>query len=301
MESENSITEMELATAPITHAELQSIAEPSESFVGNWHKLTSTTNWEKGRIIFQWRAKLMDSGVSSRLYSDPAWSRLVGEVSAQHVGRLRRTYQRFADDYEQYSGLHWSHFYAALDWNDAEMWLEGAVQNKWSVAKMRFQRWEALGAIKDQKPDVRDIVITPGDEGISLIQPPKRGEGLVRIDDQPGIQGPNLSEQRIQGPVFEGPDFGDELSSDSAKAQKGSSAAETKRVDIELLLAEMPDDIAEPFKQLRAAIEKLKQNDWKTIKRIKIVALINDLKQLLRTVPNTNANLTDKSENKDGN
>ena len=27
----------------------------SDSFVGRWNTLVSTTNWEKGRIIQQWR------------------------------------------------------------------------------------------------------------------------------------------------------------------------------------------------------------------------------------------------------
>ena len=49
-------------------------------------------------------------------------------VDAPHTGRLRRVYQRFALMREEYHGLYWSHFQAALDWDDAEMWLEGAVQ-----------------------------------------------------------------------------------------------------------------------------------------------------------------------------
>jgi hypothetical protein len=32
-----------------------------------------------------------------------------------------------------------------LDWDDAEMWLEGAVQSGWSVSQMRGQRCEAMG------------------------------------------------------------------------------------------------------------------------------------------------------------
>src|SRR5690606_12131349 len=73
------------------------------------------------------------------------WSRRVGNVTPQHVGRLRRAFERFGAVRQEYRGLFWSHFQAALDWDDAEMWLEGAVQNQWSISEMRHQRWEALG------------------------------------------------------------------------------------------------------------------------------------------------------------
>src|SRR5262245_43352611 len=102
--------------------------EVSLPFVGRWNHLVSDTNWEKGRIICQWREALQVTKVSPVEYSDEAWSRRVGGVTGQHVGRLRRVFQRFGDSYSRYHGLYWSHFYAALDWDDAEMWLEGAVQ-----------------------------------------------------------------------------------------------------------------------------------------------------------------------------
>ncbi|HMP07031.1 MAG TPA: hypothetical protein PJ982_11815, partial [Lacipirellulaceae bacterium] len=117
----------------------------AEGFVGQWNRLVSTTNWEKGRIICQWREALEQSGAAVTEYSDEAWAQLVGGVSSQHVGRLRRVFQQFGSAFDQYEGLYWSHFQAALDWDDAEMWLEGAIHNRWSVSQMRGQRWETLG------------------------------------------------------------------------------------------------------------------------------------------------------------
>src|SRR6478735_7734535 len=100
----------------------------SQPFVGQWNRLVSTTNWDKGRIINDWRQALVAQDAAVTEYSDEAWGRLVGGVTGQHVGRLRRVSQRFGASQHQYAGLFWSHFQAALDWNDAEMWLEGAVQ-----------------------------------------------------------------------------------------------------------------------------------------------------------------------------
>ena len=121
------------------------IEEASAEYLGKWNRLVSTTNWEKGRIICQWREALQEAGAEPASLTDDAWSRQVGSVSPQHVGRLRRVYQQFGEVRGQYSGLYWSHFQAALEWPDPELWLEGAVQNGWSVAEMRQRRGEAMG------------------------------------------------------------------------------------------------------------------------------------------------------------
>ena len=77
-------------------------------YVGQWNRLVSTTNWEKGRIICQWREALLAAGAPVTDYSDEAWAQLVGGVTSQHVGRLRRVSQRFGGDFDQYPGLYWS-------------------------------------------------------------------------------------------------------------------------------------------------------------------------------------------------
>ena len=111
--------------------EAVSIDTTTQPFVGRWNRLISTTNWEKGRIIHEWREAAIESGASATEYSDQTWSELVEGVSGQHVGRLRRVYERFGSNYQDYEGLFWSHFQAAIDWDDAEMWLERAGQSKW--------------------------------------------------------------------------------------------------------------------------------------------------------------------------
>ncbi len=141
------------------------IDQTSEQYLGQWKRLVSTTNWEKGQIIHTWRAALVESGVPGSEYSDEAWSRRVGNVTPQHVGRLRRAYERFGAVRDEYRGLFWSHFQAALEWDDAEMWLEGAVQSDWSVSEMRRQRWETRGAIADERPrDDEANLAAPWDE-----------------------------------------------------------------------------------------------------------------------------------------
>ena len=127
------------SSEPIAVANADIVISPetlnqSKPFVGQWNELVSTTNWDKGEIIIQWRESLKEKSASASESSDEAWSQLVGGVTPQHVGRLRRTFERFGHTFKEYQGIYWSHFYAALDWDDAEMWLEGAVQSKWSVS-----------------------------------------------------------------------------------------------------------------------------------------------------------------------
>ncbi len=168
--------------------DLATIDQTSEQFLGQWKRLVSTTNWEKGQIIHAWRETLRASGAPPAEYSDEAWARRVGHVTPQHVGRLRRAFERFDAVREDYPGLYWSHFQAALDWDDAEMWLEGAVQSDWSIADMRHKRWETLGGGQATDEAAEDEAAAPWDDDADGAD--DSGEvaggtlGVVRVPDR---------------------------------------------------------------------------------------------------------------------
>ena len=236
------------------------LAELAQPFVGLWNSLISTTNWEKGRIISQWREALVESGVDSHQYSDEAWARRVGGVTAPHVGRLRRVHDRFASTYETYSGLYWSHFLAALDWDDAPMWLEGAAGESWSVSQMRNKRWEAEGAVESKRPTSSEIVEVDTDEDVVL---PAQGGGRTKeYGEDSGV---------AAGPLHESPDFGEEeeLSvvggGDSVAANAASVAQDqTNEPTVQPFagLPELPDDIADAFEALKLAVLRHKTAGW---------------------------------------
>ncbi len=140
-------------------AENPVIETACSEYLGRWNRLVSTTNWEKGRIVAEWREALIETAAPAAAYSDEAWSRRVGSVTPQHTGRLRRVYQRFASMRETYPGLYWSHFQAALDWDDAEMWLEGAVQNRWSISQMQGERSRTLGALVEESVEAMAVEV----------------------------------------------------------------------------------------------------------------------------------------------
>lgn len=251
----------------------------SQPFVGQWNRLVSTTNWDKGRIIADWRQALVAQEAQVTEYSDEAWGRLVGGVTGQHVGRLRRVFQRFGSTQHQYAGLYWSHFQAALDWNDAEMWLEGAVQQNWSVARMREQRWETLGAIAADKPRSEDVVANEQDEDFEPArnQPP---ELATKYEDVKGDVAP--------GPRHEGSDFGDEGGSSStgtsfADRDFASGKAEAEPLDLVRPFANLPtlpDDLADALEQFKLAILHHKTDGWREISAVDVVRTIEALKVL---------------------
>lgn len=250
----------------LSEEELRRASELAEPFVGRWNKLISTTNWEKGRIISEWRSELIESGVDATQYSDEAWSRRVGGVTAPHVGRLRRVYETFNDSYQSYEGLYWSHFLAALDWEDAPMWLEGAAKESWSISAMREKRWQAEGAVDSKRPTESQIVEVDTDEDITE---PAQGGGKNREYD-------NDSGPVASGPTYEGPDFGEEeeLQSLAGQAKEGGAAlqeegevneAPAAPVQPFIGLPALPEDLNEAIESLKLAILRHKAAEWRDV------------------------------------
>lgn len=249
--------------------------ELSTEFVGRWSQLVSTTNWEKGRIILEWREALMGSEAPATSYSDEAWGRRVGGVTAQHVGRLRRVFERFGETHVTYEGLFWSHFLAALDWDDAEMWLEGAVQSKWSVSQMRKTRWESMGANPDEEPVAADIASTHDDEDFTP---------LAEVDQD--TDGRDGSRSVAEGPRAEDPDFGDEDSAAGATAVDDDDDAlpwEDERAEPQespfAKLPSLPVDLAEALEQFKLAIIRHRADSWSEVDQADVLKSLDALKQ----------------------
>ncbi len=248
------------------------VENASVEYLGRWNRLVSTTNWEKGRILCEWRHELLGAGAPLEAATDEAWSRRVGNVSPQHVGRLRRVYQRFGEVHTQFAGLYWSHFQAALDWHDAEMWLEGAVQSGWSVAAMRTQRWQAIGSPADQRPREEDIVAAEVDEDAEVAEGPASdpfGPSLREVHD-PGAEqdsAPNRVEQEER-------DAADE------EAPWSEVPAATEPIRPFEGLPHLPGDLADAFEGFKLAILNHKLAGWRDTSVDDVLTVLDALKQL---------------------
>jgi len=247
------------AAMEIEPIEIPLVEETSTQYVGRWNRLVSTTNWEKGKIIAAWRKALTQAGAPAGGYSDEAWSLRVGSVSPQHVGRLRRVYERFGRVRKQYAGLYWSHFQAALDWPDAEMWLEGAVQNGWSIAQMRRQRWEALGAPPELLPREEDIIQAEFDEDVD---PAADSTAAAGISESIGVVQPAGA-----GPSCE--------SADAAPAQPAAMSPAPFEG-----LAPLPADLSEAIEGLKLVILRHKLSGWREVACRHVLAALDALKQM---------------------
>lgn len=260
--SENSDSQPTSIDPQEIESQLEATAIP---FVGRWNRLVSSTNWEKGRIILQWRQALSDADVPAERYSDEAWGRTVGGVTGQHVGRLRRVYQRFSNTHERFDGLFWSHFHAAIEWDDAEMWLEGALRNRWSVAKMRNQRWETLGQIAAEKPDEEDIVHNELDEDF----------------ETSNHLAPQAERDIPDGPAHENPDFGDggdTTGGIEALVSEQADAMPTVRPFEDL--PKLPDDMVDAFESMKLAILRHKSREWDEVSQEDVLVSLDALKHL---------------------
>jgi len=248
------------------------VDETSVKYLGRWNRLVSTTNWEKGRIICQWREDMIAADALPDGYTDQAWSHRAGNVSPQHVGRLRRVFQRFGETFDQYAGLYWSHFQAATDWPDAEMWLEGAVQSGWSVSQMRNQQWEAMGAAADKKPMPEDVIEAEPDEDIEPafdeykpddIPPETISGSLGEVRDDADADGRSPSETCE---ADERPPCDDEQSAEPFRPFED--------------LPPLPLDLAEAFEAMKLAILQQKLSGWQEISLHEVLSVLDALKQL---------------------
>jgi hypothetical protein len=251
------------------------VEEASTEYVGRWNRLVSTTNWEKGRIIAAWREALHEAGAPASLATDEAWSRQVGNVTPQHVGRLRRVCERFGEVCQQYKGLYWSHFQAALDWTDAEMYLEGAVQNGWSISEMRNQRWEALGGQPDQKPRDEDIVASEWDEDVS-----------AESDNSPSASiASSVGEVHGVDELYDDEPRADEFDANASHHASPAAASVAEAPAAPTLrpfesLPPLPADLNEAFELFKLAILAHKITAWQEIARDDVLSVLESLKQL---------------------
>lgn len=250
------------------------VIEASTEYVGRWNCLISTTNWEKGRIIAEWRNALEQTGAPAASYTDEAWSREVGNVTPQHVGRLRRVHERFGESHNQYKGLFWSHFQAAIEWSDAEMYLEGAVQNGWSISQMREQRWEVLGGDPELEPRDTDIVVAELDEDVASNNdsplPTAISESVSEVHDTV-----DSSDDESEAAPFDAdaPQVSDIM-------ETVADAPATPLLRPFESLPEMPADLKEAFELFKLAILSHKVLGWSEFSRDNVLSVLESLKQL---------------------
>ena len=275
--SENFSSDTTLPEATEDSGELAEAVSPaiesaSNEYLGRWNRLVSTTNWEKGRIVAEWREALIEAGAPMAAYTDEAWSRRVGSVTPQHTGRLRRVYQRFAASREAYAGLYWSHFQAALDWEDAEMWLEGASQNSWSISQMQGKRASTLGALVEEHVEAAAVEF---DEDAAT---PANSTPTADASQASTPDAAYETDDSVSGSIEPSDDRPSFDSADSS--QDSHFAEEPAAVRPFENLPSLPADLRDAFDGFKVAIVRHRLAHWEEVSLDDVLATLESLRQL---------------------
>ena len=268
------------------------INEIALEFIGFWNRLVSQTNWEKGKVIHTWRTRLIEAGLPRSVYSDESIAQRIGNISSQHVGRLRRVYERFGDENayrnnDKYINLYWSHYQAVLDWEDADTWLDKASSEGLSVAQMRVARWEKNGAPANRKPKDEDIVISEKDEDVN----PMNDSDAEFVDILPATDPENKDKKKKgRDGGEEGQKKSDDESEDENEGKNFRGSDEPwespRRSTSEILrdmgsYPELPEDLAGPIGDLKEAILNYKLADWDEVSREDVLKWLNALRGIV--------------------
>jgi hypothetical protein len=121
--------------------------ETEQDLIQRAQSAVSSCNWEVGQCAALWTRRF------SRGRTDTDFAQLVG-LTGDQVYQRRRVWETFGDVSANYSSLKWSHFYAALTWDDAAECLQWANDIGSTVAEMkawrRAQRGEDLSEAADE-------------------------------------------------------------------------------------------------------------------------------------------------------
>jgi len=250
-------------------AENPAIETASNEYLGRWNRLISTTNWEKGRIVAEWREALIEAGAAATAYTDEAWSRRVGSVTPQHTGRLRRVYQRFASMRDEYDGLYWSHFQAALDWDDAEMWLEGAVQNRWSISQMQGERSRTLGALVEESVEATAVEVDEDATGVPADLPPMASSASMIETRETGDT--EADDADASGTA------GEHVAFDTTDSNTSDGPPSIRPFEN---LPSLPADLRDAFDGFKLAIIHHRLSNWQEVSLGDVLATLEALRQL---------------------
>lgn len=120
--------------------------ESEEQLVARAQDAVSQCRWVVGECAATWTERY------ARGRTDGDFAVLIG-ISGDQVYQRRRVWETFREIRDEYPSLKWSHFYAALTWDDSRDCLSWAEETHSTVAEMRAWRRAQRG---------EDLSVDPG-------------------------------------------------------------------------------------------------------------------------------------------
>jgi len=144
------------------------LMETEDQLVARAQRALSRCNWEIGECAAQWTQR------HARGRGDADFGALLG-LSGDQIFQRRRVWETFADVYQNYPHLKWSHFYVVINWDDAAECLGWANEMEATVAEMKAWRRAQRG----------DDLTTPMEEDDELAGTPEYLTAAVGVVQDP--------------------------------------------------------------------------------------------------------------------
>lgn len=134
-----------MATGTKDTAAADAKPDTEEQLISRAQVAVSRCNWVVGECAAAWTERY------AKGRTDVDFGALVG-MSADQIYQRRRVWETFGEVHEKFPHLKWSHYYVALNWEDAQECLEWADENEATVAEMRAWRRAMRGEDLSEPP-----------------------------------------------------------------------------------------------------------------------------------------------------
>lgn len=245
------------------------VTESEEQLIDRAQSAVSQSNWVVGECASKWTQKY------ARGRTDADFGRQVG-LSGDQVFQRRRVWETFSDVFNEYGELKWSHFYVALNWDDAPECLQWADEQTATVSEMkawrRAQRGEDLTEDLSSEPPLDEWaaanVLSISSDAASEVKP--AGDPSATVPFTPGQSSEREAADTV--PAF-AREAGGEFSEDYVPFRNtaGGKAPEGEQADVAVL--ERPRPTAE-------ALVKRWTSSVARINRMLDEQLVKDVKKL---------------------
>ncbi|WP_437187124.1 hypothetical protein SH668x_000506 [Planctomicrobium sp. SH668] len=170
--------------------------ETEEQLVARAQSALSSCNWEIGECASKWTER------HAKGRTDADFGAQIG-LSGDQVYQRRRVWETFADVYQNYPTLKWSHFYVVINWDDAAECLSWASEMQATIAEMKAWRRAQHGEDLSTASEEEEEVFASSDylsAAVGIVQDPSQFSGELRRtydEDAPFDQSEDLTETAI--------------------------------------------------------------------------------------------------------
>jgi hypothetical protein len=234
-------------TDPLT---LPAVSEETEDqIIRIAQQAISQCRWVVGDCAARWTQR------HAKGRTDHDFGVLVG-LSGDQIYQRRRVWETFSDVRNQFPGLRWSHFYSALNWDDAADCLQWAEETQATVAEMKAWRRALRGEDLTAEPEATEIqpanVVNYVNDERSFVQDPGDfGAGGPRRPPMPTGSGGESDPARLATLARELDPIGDNYAPFHAGAITPPAGESTEKTPATEALT--PDQLA---KRLCSTIER---------------------------------------------